>query len=207
MTDNSLICTAFAGSDLIAAGRLGEVAVAVRGALDAAPDITVLVFNDADARPVELDLRGTAEDVAARYAQPDEPGVDGATPAAADDAVAGQRAPGRPKLGVVGKEVTLLPRHWEWLAAQPGGASVTLRKLVEAARKQGAESERIRTSRDTAYRFASALAGNEPGYEQAMRALFAGDASRFDAFTASWPAAVRDYARCLAAPSFASGDA
>jgi hypothetical protein len=204
--DTVSACTAFAGSELIAAGSLREVAVAVRRVLDEAPDSTVLVFDDADARPVELDLRGTVDDVASRYEE-SEPSTaeEGAADSLGDGA--GQRSPGRPKLGVVGKEVTLLPRHWEWLAAQPGGASVTLRKLVETARKQGAEAERVRASRDTAYRFASALAGNEPGYEEAMRALFAGDEPHFEAFTASWPPAVRDYARRLAASSFPSGDA
>src|ERR1700739_3037247 len=43
--------------------------------------------------------------------------------------------PGRPKLGVVAREVTLLPRHWDWLATQPGGGSVALRKLVGEARR------------------------------------------------------------------------
>ena len=97
--------------------------------------------------------------------------------------------PGRPKLGVTAREVTLLPRHWDWLATQPGGASVALRKLVEdASRKPGAQT---RARRDAAYRFATALVGNAPGYEDAMRALYAGDAQDFAAHIEAWPGDVR----------------
>ncbi len=88
--------------------------------------------------------------------------------------------PGRPKLGVVGREVTLLPRHWDWLSAQPGGASVTLRKLVEAARKQGQGEQKIRQTQDVAYRFMYAIAGDLPGFEEAARALYAWDLGRLE---------------------------
>jgi hypothetical protein len=113
------------------------------------------------------------------------------------------RPPGRPKLGVVGREVTLLPRHWEWLATQPGGASVTLRRLVEEARRAGGDEERKRQARDAAYRFMFAVAGNEPGFEEASRALFAGDQSRFEEETERWPADVREHARTLARDAIA----
>jgi hypothetical protein len=97
--------------------------------------------------------------------------------------------PGRPKLGVTPREVTLLPRHWDWLATQPGGASVTLRKLVEeASRKPGAQQRRLR---DAAYRFATAIVGNAPGYEEAIRALYAGQREEFAAHIEAWPADVR----------------
>jgi hypothetical protein len=97
--------------------------------------------------------------------------------------------PGRPRLGVVAREVTLLPRHWDWLAAQPGGASVTLRKLVEEAGKNPAARQRAR--RDAAYRLATALVGNAPGYEEAMRALYAGHGEEFAAHIEAWPADIR----------------
>jgi hypothetical protein len=97
--------------------------------------------------------------------------------------------PGRPKLGVTSREVTLLPRHWDWLATQPGGASVTLRKLVEeASGKPGAQQRRLR---DAAYRFATAIVGNAPGYEEAIRALYAGQREEFAAHIEAWPADVR----------------
>jgi len=118
--------------------------------------------------------------------------------------VEGPRGPGRPKLGVVAREVTLLPRHWDWLNAQPGGASVALRKLVETARRVNEDKDRVRQAQEAAYRFISTMAGNEPGFEEAARALFAGDERRFDEMTASWPIDVRSHARRLAAVAFAN---
>jgi hypothetical protein len=122
---------------------------------------------------------------------------------AAADPPAPVRGPGRPKLGVVAREVTLLPRHWEWLGRQPGGASVALRKLVEDARRANGGKDRIREAREAAYRFMSAMAGNEPGFEEATRALFAGARGAFEANVAGWPHDVKAHARRLAEPSFA----
>jgi len=132
---------------------------------------TVLVFDDRTGRVVDLDPRGSVEP---------------------------PRGRGRPKLGVVAREVTLLPRHWDWLARQPGGASVALRKLVEAAQRNAGDADRLREAREAAYRFMTALAGDLPGYEAAIRALFAGDAAGFAARIADWPADIRDYATALA---------
>jgi hypothetical protein len=97
--------------------------------------------------------------------------------------------PGRPKLGVVAREVTLLPRHWDWLATQPGGASVALRKLVEEASRNPKAQQRA--LRDATYRFATAIVGNAPGYEEAIRALYAGHGEEFAAHIEAWPADVR----------------
>jgi hypothetical protein len=107
------------------------------------------------------------------------------------------RAPGRPKLGVTAREVTLMPRHWDWLGAQPGGASVALRKLVERALRANGDEDRIRQVREAAYRFMTAMAGDAPGYEEALRALFAGDHSRLRRIVAKWPADVREHALAL----------
>lgn len=180
---------AFSGNTRVAAGPLCEVAAAVREALDADPAACVLVFDAATGRQTDLDVRGTPDEVRARYA-----------PAPAEP-----RSPGRPRLGVVPREVTLLPRHWEWLATQPGGASVTLRKLVETARLKSADADLARAAQDAAYRFSNAMAGNEAGFEDAIRALYADDHERFDALTETWPADVRDQARELAAPAFSAG--
>jgi hypothetical protein len=109
------------------------------------------------------------------------------------------RSPGRPKLGVVAREVTLLPRHWEWLNRQPGGASVALRKLVEDARRVNEGRDGVRRAQEVAYRFMSTIAGDLPGFEEATRALFARDRSRFGENTLSWPADVREHASKLAA--------
>jgi hypothetical protein len=109
--------------------------------------------------------------------------------------------PGRPKLGVVAREVTLLPRHWDWLASQPGGASVALRKLVEEASRD--PKARRRAARDAAYRFATALVGDAPGYEEAIRALYAGQGEEFAAHIENWPADVRAQLAAMTAGAFA----
>lgn len=176
---------AFAGATRIASGSLAEAAVAAKRALDREAPGAVLVFNGETGAVVDLDLRGSEQDVAARLAPP----------------AAETPRRGRPKLGVTPREVTLLPRHWEWLARQPGGASVALRKLVEAARKLEGEADRARTRREAAYRFMSAIGGDLPGFEEAARALFAGDLDQLGERTAAWPADIRDQTLRLAAPS------
>ncbi|SFP54521.1 DUF2239 family protein [Ralstonia sp. NFACC01] len=189
-------CTAFAGTQRLAAGPVRDVARAVKIHVDAHPESQVLVFDRTTAQPVEFDLRGTVEDVLARL----DPTAPSATQPAESDSR--PRGPGRPKLGVIAREVTLLPRHWDWLAAQPGGASVTLRKLVEDARRAAEGADRRRTAQEAAYRFMSAMAGNAAGFEEATRALFAADAAAFESLTHSWPADVRDFARELASRAF-----
>ncbi|MFT0172771.1 DUF2239 family protein [Paraburkholderia mimosarum] len=200
-------CTAFAGMRLIARGAPLEVALAVKAELAREGNESagaVLVFDDRDARPVEFDLRGTESDIEARLAaqasrERSAAASDDAPEATPDDAPRGR---GRPKLGVVAREVTLLPRHWDWLGAQPGGASVVLRRLVDAARHSGEARERVRAAQEAAYRFMTALAGNLPNYEEALRALYASERGRFEAANAAWPQDVRDYARELADAAF-----
>jgi hypothetical protein len=98
--------------------------------------------------------------------------------------------------------VTLLPRHWDWLATQPGGASATLRRLVEDARKTSATTPSPRAAMDAAYHFMTAMAGDRPNYEAAIRALFAKDGELFTSLLQDWPSSIRDHARALAAPAF-----
>src|SRR6185436_5318754 len=136
----------------------------------------VLIFEDATGRAVDVDTRGSDADVVERLARTHP------------DLVEAARGPGRSKLGVVAREVTLLPRHWDWLSAQPGGASVALRKLVEDARRTSEPRDRVRRAQEAAYRFMSAMAGNLPGFEEAARALFAANRERFAAETEPWPA-------------------
>jgi len=112
--------------------------------------------------------------------------------------------PGRPKLGVVAREVTLLPQHWDWLAQQPGGASVTLRKLVHNARRFSEGADRVRQAQVACYRFINAIAGNERGFEEATRALFTCNAERFAQHSETWPTDVRAEARRLAEAAFAA---
>ena len=191
--------TAFIGQQRLASGPLAEVALAVMKASRSAAEKTILIFNDANGRPLDLDLRGSERDIVARLPQP------ASNPPAEDLPVPEPRGPGRPRLGVVAREVTLLPRHWEWLGAQPGGASVALRKLVEAARRSSGDLDRSRAARDAAYHFMSAMAGNLPGFEEASRALFADDRRQFVALIAGWPGDIRDHIVKLAFSDRAEG--
>ncbi len=181
--------TAFQGPRRLAHGPLAEVALAVHAAIAANPGLPCLTFDDATGAVIDLDLRGGADDILARLHGPPAPPQDPRSN--------GQRGRGRPRMGVVAREVTLLPRHWEWLARQPGGASPALRRLVEeAARRDGGRSE-ARAARDAAYRFLSAMAGDLPGFEEAVRALFAGERGRFAAQAAAWPPDIRAHAEAL----------
>ncbi len=190
--------TSFAGHRCIAAGPILGNVLAVRRALDGLPEGPVLVFDDATGRVVDVDTRGSEADIATRLAA-----LAPTAPAARTEPElvepAEPRGRGRPRMGVVPREVTLLPRHWEWLAAQPGGASVALRKLVEEARRSGAAKDRQREAQERCYNFMSAVAGNLPGFEEATRALFANDGPRLSEITAAWPPDVRTYALKLSA--------
>jgi uncharacterized protein len=188
MTDHF---TAFEGQRRLAAGALADVALAVKRAEQQRDAEPILIFSDATGRAIDLDLRGDAQAVLARLPTPTPIGAEAATQSE-------PRGRGRPKLGVVPREVTLLPRHWEWLNAQPGGASVALRKLVEQARRANGDAERHRAARDAAYHFMSAMAGNLPDFEDASRALFADDRRAFTRLIAPWPADIRDHVVKLA---------
>ena len=190
MTDHF---TAFEGQRRLAAGALADVALAVKRAEQQRAAEPIVIFSDATGRAIDLDLRGDAEAILARLPSP-EPTSDTAEAATQTE----PRGRGRPKLGVVAREVTLLPRHWEWLNAQPGGASVALRKLVDQARRANGDAERHRAARDAAYHFMSAIAGNLPGFEEASRALFADDRRSFTRLIAPWPADIRDHVVKLA---------
>lgn len=170
--------TAFVQHRCLATGDPADVAVAVARAGREERGLPVLVFRDADGRQIDLDLRGGEDEVRERHA-----------PAAV------QQGRGRPRLGVVAREVTLLPRHWDWLGAQPGGASVALRRLVEGAMRQ--PEARLRARRDAAYSVMHALAGDLAGFEEASRALFAGDDAALETILDGWPGDVAGYVRRL----------
>jgi uncharacterized protein len=188
-------CTAFLGSQQVATGAHVEVALAVRALSKRRPHATVLIFDDESGRQIDFDLRGSEADVTERLTRSDHDDLDHNDPAKA-------RQPGRPKLGVVAREVTLLPRHWDWLTSQPGGASAALRKLVDVARSANGGADMARRSQEAADRFMMAMAGNLPHYEEAARALYAGARERFWKMTQAWPADVAAHARRLAAGAF-----
>ncbi|MBO1074214.1 DUF2239 family protein [Roseomonas marmotae] len=177
--------TAFAGSRRLASGALAEVALHAKEALDRGVAAPVLIFDNRTSQVVEVDFRGQPSDVLRRLETP-------------------RRRPGRPRLGVVAREVTLLPHHWEWLRQQPGGASVALRKLVEEASGGQAAPDRRRLALEACYRFLRIMAGDLPGFEEASRALYAGKRARFEALAGAWPEDLGPHACRLAAAAFES---
>ena len=182
-------CIAFAGTELLAKGELVDVVRAVKAALDKGTERSIALLDAETSKPVEINFTGTEEEVLQRI--PRAPG----------------RSAGRPKLGVIPREVTLLPRHWEWLAKQPGGASVALRKLVEHASRDAREADTMREARDAAYRFMHELMGDAAGFEEASRALFAADGERFRGLVTEWPEGVRTHLLELAGPAFGAAAA
>ncbi|MDN2708879.1 DUF2239 family protein [Janthinobacterium sp. SUN118] len=185
--------TAFAGKHKVAAGPLHAVARLLKEWVTRDPAAQILIFDDATGSQVDLNLHGSLEQVLQRLPQPRIE-----TPAQEDQAPVPARTAGRPKLGVVAREITLLPRHWEWLATQPGGASVALRKLVEHAQRDNKAADEQRQAREAAYKFMSALAGDAAGFEEASRALFAGRQPAFLVCVQEWPADVREHVLRLA---------
>jgi DNA invertase Pin-like site-specific DNA recombinase len=181
--------TAFAGDNLIAEGQLAEVVLAVKAASDAGAT-RILVFQDATGAVVELDLRGSAEEVLGRLSSLD---------IVAEDPAPARAGRGRPKLGVTAREVTLLPRHWDWLSRQPGGASAALRRLVEQAARHGAPADAAREAQTAAYKVMYALAGHLKHFEEALRALYADDFPRLSGLMEAWPKDISAYVRRLAA--------
>ena len=198
--------TCFNGHRRMATGPLETVALAVKQAVESGAVGPVLIFDDTSGRSIDIDIRGSDQDMLARLATHPANTAARAEPEQADDPLRATpdaienppRGRGRPKLGVVAREVTLLPRHWDWLAEQAGGASVALRKLVDEARRTHGEKDRRRKAQECAYHFMSAMAGDMPGFEEATRALFANDQPGFRELVATWPKDVRDHAIALA---------
>ena len=166
----------FAGSHRIAEGSLSDVALAAWRIERGKAVQPILTFNRETGAVVDLNLSGTENDVANRYI------------------AVGEAPPkrGRPKLGVIPREITLLPRHWEWLARQPGGASATLRRLIDTARKDRATQDAAREHVAAAYSFMATIAGDLPMFEEASRELFAHNFSRLEALITKWPADIRN---------------
>lgn len=167
---------AFLGQTHLVTGELPQVLAALKARFDADPTEPVWVFDLETGAQVEFDLRGPLDQVLAR------------------ESPARSKGPGRPKLGVVGREVSLLPRHWDWLAHQPNGASAALRRLVEHAMRSEPERDRARRARAAAGRMLTALAGDLPNFEEVTRALYAGDPARLEGLVEGWPTDLRAFA-------------
>jgi len=177
----------FVGFKRIAQGSTADVLAQLRERKD---DTPYLVFDEQTGESLDFDVHsrsGVVPHVAATEAHDDAP-----------------RGVGRPKLGVVAREVTLLPRHWDWLNRQPGGASVALRRLVQEASRVNADRDAVRASREATYRFMTAIAGALPGFEEATRALFAGERNRFEGLIDAWPADLRTHLQKLSAAGWSA---
>jgi len=183
--------SAFWNDQRLATGTLVEIALAAKGQVPARDLSRVHFFSDETGKVIDLDLRGTEAELRKRL---EATGHD-PTPVRAS-------GPGRPKLGVTSREISLLPRHWEWLALQPGGASLALRKLVDEASERNDPRDRKRRAQDAAYRFMNAMAGNLAGFEEALRALYAAEETRFREEMRSWPKDIRAHAQKLAKDAF-----
>jgi hypothetical protein len=184
------LCTAFSKKQRIATGAVLDVAIKVKAELESNPDLQVLFFDDSSGEEFDLDLRGSREELEQRLIhqfpehRQSDPGKEKL-----------RKGPGRPKLNVVSREVTLLPRHWSWLKKQPGSTSSVLRRLVDEARQANPEKERHDVCQKAVFSFISAIAGDYPGYEEAIRYLFKSDYRRFDQLISSWPNDVYYYAK------------
>lgn len=195
--------TIFDGHRHLASGTLPTVALAAKHAAAEGAAGPMLIFDNRMGRSIDVDTRGTDEQVRERLSRgpgacaPVAAQASGEAPADAEESAA-PRGRGRPKLGVIAREVTLLPRHWEWLGSQPGGASVALRKLVDEARRRYAQRDERRAAHERAYHFMSAIGGHLPGFEEATRALFADDAARLATLVADWPDDIRRHTEWLA---------
>lgn len=180
--------TAFAGSQCIASGEIREVVLRAKEWVARGDDDPLLIFEDQTGNPIDFDLRGTPQEAVERLASHPHIG-----PLLAGDSQPKRSGPGRPKLGVVSREVSLLPRHWEWLEQQRGGISVALRTLVEEAKKRGQSRDLARKAREAAGKFMWTMAGNLPNFEEASRALYAKDDTRLQTLTRSWPKDIKKH--------------
>jgi hypothetical protein len=187
--------TAFFGERIVASGNLLEVVSIVKDVIPEDELWQLLIFEDSTSNQVEVDFRGTKNTVLRQLSQ--------VFPNASTGQIESQTPRrGRPRLGVVAGEITLLPRHWEWLKNQPGGASVTIRKLIDEARRVHTHKDTVRNAQEATYRFMTVMAGNRHQYEEALRALYSGDSSQFHKFIEIWPTDIREHTKRLAAPIF-----
>ncbi len=182
--------SAFDGHQLLFKGAFSEVVLKIKKRIGKDSNSSILIFSDATGKTMDFNFQGTEKDILKRLevfvtekSQPLE-------------------GPGRPRLGVVSREISLLPRHWEWLASQPGGASATLRKFVDAEMRKSSDGPSVQQAQERAYKFMNVMAGDLEGYEDALRALYRKDKKQFTASIKNWAPDVKTYVVELASPVF-----
>ncbi len=206
-TEQTPTYTAFEGDTLLGKGPLTEVILKIKKRMGKADNSPALIFNDATGNTMDFNFQGSEKDVLRRLEVfvgeadgkgKDAKGKDGKGRDGKGKAAEEAAGPGRPKLGVISREVSLLPRQWEWLASQSGGASAVLRRLVDDARKKSGDALTVKQTQERTYKFLSVMAGNLMGYEEAIRALYRKDAKGFATHTEGWPKDVKRHAEMLA---------
>lgn len=174
--------TAFDAHSLIAYGDLAEVVLKIKGSIGKASISTILIFSDITGKTIDFNFHGSKQEILKRLEV--YTSVQDAEPSS---------GPGRPKLGVVSREVSLLPRHWEWLATQRGGASATIRTLIEDTMKKASAGQSAKQIQDRVYQIMSVLAGDLSDYEEALRAMYKKDKKSFLGYIEGWPKDVQNY--------------
>ena len=193
--ENQSTYTVFDGPKLILQGSLSDVIVRVKKRMGKIENSSFLICNDSNGQTLDFNFQGSEKDVLKRL----ETFVSPQPAISKNKETVG---PGRPKLGVVAREVSLLPRHWEWLALQEGGASVTIRKLVDEAKKKFAEGSSVKQAQERVYKFMSVMAGDLEGYEEALRALYKKDAKKFALEIQAWPEDIKKHTVDLSKAAF-----
>ena len=178
--------TAFEGFQICAHGSLDSVAISIKQRLKKDPTTQFLIFSNSSGKQMDLDLSGSQKVILERLKIYQASHFSPAT------------GPGRPKLGVISREVSLLPQHWEWLSNQSGGASATIRRLVDEKIKEPVSAEnQIKQAQEVVYRVLSSLAGNLPNYEDVIRFLYRRDKKSFRNAMSDWPKDVVSHTMAL----------
>ena len=183
--------TAFESEKILFKGPLADLILKVKKRLGKSENSSILIFSDSTGKNIDFNFQGSEKDVLKRLEiYSEEVGINQSA------------GPGRPRLGVVSRVISLLPRHWEWLATQSGGSSAYLRKLVDEARKKEGGQHTLKQLQERTYKFISVMAGDLNGYEEALRALYKRDEKKFIALIEVWPRDIRNHALELARPAF-----
>lgn len=175
--------TAFDNTSIIAHGSLRDVILKTKKILGKSENSSFLIFSDSTGKTIDFNFQGTEKEILKRL----EIFVSNS-----DEKIELAR-PGRPKLGVISREISLLPRHWEWLATQSSGASSSIRNLIEDAIKKSTSKVSLKQQQEKVYRVMTTLAGDLDGYEEAIRSLYKRDRESFIKFTKGWSKDLRSY--------------